>query len=392
MSTVQERILIVESDPDISDLIARQALKPFGYRIKIVEAATQAIQEMALFSPDVIIANINLPGLSGKDLLVAFSSQGIELPVIVMAGEAMENDVIQSFRLGAADYLKTPLREAEIVSAVERALKQVRERRERERLAKTLENTNSELKKRVRDLTTIFNIGKSVTSVTDPHELFERIVKGAVFVTEADMGWLHLRKGNGRSFVLSAVEKAPEFIIAKMGAQWDDGLSSLVSLSGEALSIYGEPLQKFKTARLGRSALVVPVKAQEEVVGVLVVVRKEQLPFDANNQAMLEVVADYISVSLMNVRLFEAVEERARSLQVAEARSQGSERVKADALLSIHRQISDPVIQLIQKLNQIDGDNIANLTGNQVRTMDGMRLQLEKITQILDSISDHDVS
>ena len=205
MSTVQERILIVESDPDISDLIARQALKPFGYRIKIVEAATQAIQEMALFSPDVIIANINLPGLSGKDLLVAFSSQGIELPVIVMAGEAMENDVIQSFRLGAADYLKTPLREAEIVSAVERALKQVRERRERDRLARTLENTNRELKKRVRDLTTIFNIGKSVTSVTDPRELFERIVKGAVFVTEADMGWLHLRKGNGRSFMLSKV-------------------------------------------------------------------------------------------------------------------------------------------------------------------------------------------
>ena len=298
MSTAQERILIVESDPDISDLIARQVLKPFGYHIKVVEGATQAIQESALFSPDVIIVNINLPGLSGKDLLVALSSQGVEVPVIVMAEEGMEDDIIQSFRLGAADYLKRPLREAEIVSAVERALKQVRARRERERLTKKLESTNRELQRRVRDLTTIFNIGKTVTSVIDQGELFDRIVEGAVFVTEADSGWLHLRKGSSRTFVLSASENLPESISAKINQQWDDGLSSLVSLSGEALSIHGEPLKKFKVARLGKAAMVVPVKAQAEVVGVLVVVRKRPLPFDADNQAMLEVVADYASVSL----------------------------------------------------------------------------------------------
>lgn len=48
MSIEQERILIVENDPNISDLITRQALKPFGYRIKLVETAALAIQEAAI--------------------------------------------------------------------------------------------------------------------------------------------------------------------------------------------------------------------------------------------------------------------------------------------------------------------------------------------------------
>ena len=160
MAVSQERILLVESDPEVSDLITRQVLKPLGYQVRVVGDATMAIREAIEISPDVVIVNMNLPGLSGKDLLVALSSQEFERPVIVIAEEGMEGDVIQAFRLGASDYLSWPVREAEVVSAVERALGQVRAEHERERLSQQLEKTNSELQRRVRELTTIFGIGK----------------------------------------------------------------------------------------------------------------------------------------------------------------------------------------------------------------------------------------
>jgi DNA-binding response OmpR family regulator len=105
MNTPKERILLVEHDPEISDLISRQTLQPMGYRVEVVSATAQALQEAVRFAPDVIIANLSLPGLSGKDLLVALSSQGLEVPVIVLAPKGMEGDVIQAFRLGAADLL-----------------------------------------------------------------------------------------------------------------------------------------------------------------------------------------------------------------------------------------------------------------------------------------------
>jgi DNA-binding response OmpR family regulator len=177
MKTPRERVLLVENDPDVSDLISRQTLQAIGYRVEVAREATTAIREAARFCPDVIIADLNLPGLSGKDLLVALNSQGVEVPVIILAQKGTEADLVQAFRLGASDYLLLPAREAEVVSAVERVLKQVRARQERESLAKQLKQTNDELHRRVRELTTIFAIGKAFTSVTDQQTLFEKIVE-----------------------------------------------------------------------------------------------------------------------------------------------------------------------------------------------------------------------
>src|SRR5487761_2571433 len=114
-----ERILIVESDPDISDLIARQALKPLGYNVIIIGDAASAIKQAVQTPPDLIIANLNLPGLSGKDLLAALTSQGISAPLIILAEKGQEQSIIQAFRLGAVDVVFWPSRDVEIVRVVE---------------------------------------------------------------------------------------------------------------------------------------------------------------------------------------------------------------------------------------------------------------------------------
>src|SRR5574340_1667292 len=103
MASPRENVLVVESDPDISDLIVRQTLTPMGYKVSVAHEGPAAIQQALKTSPDLIIANLNLPGLSGKDLLVAFSSQGIRAPLIIIAEKGQESDVIQAFRLGAND-------------------------------------------------------------------------------------------------------------------------------------------------------------------------------------------------------------------------------------------------------------------------------------------------
>ena len=100
-----ERILLVESDPDISDLIARQALQPLGYQVDVVGDVAAALKKSLQSSPDLVIANLNLPGLSGKDLLVALSSQGSHTPLVVIAEKGQEQALVQAFRLGATDVL-----------------------------------------------------------------------------------------------------------------------------------------------------------------------------------------------------------------------------------------------------------------------------------------------
>ena len=318
MNGSSEHILLVESDPDIRELIVRQALTPLGYQVQVADDASAAIMLAAKSPPDLVIVDLNLIGLSGKDLLVAFNSQGLQMPVIVIAEKGQENQVIQAFRLGGTDYLLWPARETEVVSVVERALKQVRDSRMRQRLDLQLKETNQELQRSVRELTTIFAVGKAVLTITDQHVLFDKIVEGMVYVADADYGWLLLRDERTRTFILTAHRNLPDSWARKTGQVLEDGVSSLVALSGESLAINGAPLQRFKLSALGLSAIVVPVKIHQEVIGLLVVVRKADRAFEGTVQSLLEAVADYASISLVNTHLFRALQEGADNAQADE--------------------------------------------------------------------------
>src|SRR6266498_5952135 len=198
MASAGDRVLLVEDDPKISDLIARQTLLPVGYSVDVVIDAASAIKQALLTPPDLIIADLNLPGLSTKDLLVALAAQGVNTPLIVIANKGQEQEIIQAFRLGAADYLLWPARDAEVISAVERVLSRVHDARDRQRLDMKLSEINHELQHRVRELTAILNVGKAVISITDQRFLFQKIVDGATQVSDANSAWLLVRNDESK--------------------------------------------------------------------------------------------------------------------------------------------------------------------------------------------------
>lgn len=313
MSPSGERILIVESDPDISDLIARQALKPLGYSTTVVGDAARAIQQALQNSPDLIIVNLNLPGLSGKDLLTALASQGVTAPLVVVAEKGQEQSVIQAFRLGAVDALFWPARDAEVVRVVERALQQTHEARARRQLGQQLDATHLEIERKVRELTAIVDIGRAIISVTDQRQLFDRILEGAQQLAEADMSWLMVRDDRSKAYVLIAQRNLPPAWAKKINQPLDDGISALVALSGESLTIHGTALEQFKVSSLGKSAAVLPMKVQNEVIGLLVVIRKANREVEKPTQTLLEAVTDFACISLVNARLFRAMEQTAEA-------------------------------------------------------------------------------
>lgn len=336
-AATREKVLIVDEDADVLDLVSRQVLEPLGFDVITADDAGSAIQQTLSARPDVIVASLSLPGLSGKDLLVALRGQGMETPVIVAAAEGMEADAVQAFRLGARDYLVKPLREAEIVAAVERVLNEVRLRRERQRLAGELAESNRQLERRVRELTTLYGIGKMVTSTTNQVQLFAKLMEGSLYVAEADMGWVLLRDESTDQKVLRAQSHLPPAIAGKLHQAWDDGVSSLVMLSGEALRIHGDGLAQFKLARFGKAALIAPITVRDKPIGTIAVIRDSERPFTDREQAMLEAVADYASISLVNSRLFQALEARAHRLQQVVDEVNAGALVDADWLTRMKR-------------------------------------------------------
>jgi two-component system NtrC family sensor kinase len=334
---IPERVLVVDEDPYVLDLLKREVLGPLGYEVEVAEDAGSAIRGAVNFGPDLIIASLTLPGLSGKDLLVALRSQGTEVPMLVTAPEGMEADAIQAFRLGARDYLVKPLRETEVVAAIERVINDIRLRHEHDRLTEQFAESNRMLERRVRELTTLFGLGKTVTSTTHQGQLFSKLMEGCLFVTSADLGWVVLQKESSDELVLRAERNLPPLEAKKLHQKWDDGVSSLVLLSGEALAIHGEGLSKFKLSEFGQAALIAPIKAKDRPFGVIGVARKQAIPFTEREQVMLEAITDYASISLVNARLFQALEERAKRLEQEFEKSSGRIYIEPEWLESLDR-------------------------------------------------------
>ena len=319
--------------------------------------------------------------------MVALTSQGLDVPVIVLARKGQEADIMQAFRLGAVDYMLWPLKEPEVINVVERVLRSGRERKQREMLSRQLERTNQDLQSRVRELTTIFAIGKAVTSITDQTLLFERILEGATRVTQSDLGWFLLRPDDKNPFLLVSQRGLPASVAERMQQPWDDGISSLVALSGEPLAIHGEPVKRFKIAGLGQSALIVPIKVQKQVIGLLTVMRRKSLPFNNSDQHLLQAVADYASISISNALLFRTVEERARSLESMAGSAQTGEKINNQILMKVKNELRSPLAETLSTLDKLAKDPTARWNPDQRKDLAQLQDRLQTLAKITEAIS-----
>ena len=154
----------------------------------------------------------------------------------------------------------------------------------------------------------------------------------------------------------------------------DDGITGLVALSGETLSIAGDPLRKFRVANLGKAACAVPIKIQKEVIGMLVVLRRENRPFEKTEQALLEAVADYASISLVNARLFRALNNTVQASREGEKRQ--------NALLeSMRNSMAEDLKSATYPIDLLLTEMTGNLTEHQREALRTARAALQRMAR-----------
>ncbi len=379
MPTQKEKILVVDEDPDVIDLVAKQVLAPQGYLVAAAQDGNQALQMALRLQPDILFTSLDLPGLSGRDLMAGLRAQGFDSIVIATGPREAEKMALQAFRLGAKDYLNKPLREAEVLAAVEHALGELRLRREREQLGQRLAGVNQQLEKRVKELTTLYGIGKAVTATTDLGQLFGQLLDGALSVTEAEVGWLLIMDEAANKLLLRAGKGLPP--AAKLHQPWDDGLSSLLLLSGEPIVIAGEPLTRMRAGQVAKSAAAVPIKAKDRVMGVMVAGNKSGKPFTDRDQAMLSAVADYASIALVNAALFHAIEARAKAAQKSYDDLAELARQKDEAVYNLTRELHLPLSQARESLAQVARGPLTPQQGEAMRTALDRLDALQKVLQ-----------
>ena len=114
-----QRILIVEDDQDIAELVAHQLVKS-GYEVDIVSAGDEVLPALERQFANLVVLDLMLPGLSGLDVCRAIRAHAnfADIPIIMDTAKTEETDRIVGLELGGDDYITKPFSPKELTARV----------------------------------------------------------------------------------------------------------------------------------------------------------------------------------------------------------------------------------------------------------------------------------
>src|SRR5437773_6686411 len=118
------RILIVEDDQDIAQLVARY-LDKAGYTTEILASGREALRTIGARVPDLLVLDLMLPHVDGLEICraVRTNEKTAAVPIIMLTARAEESDRIVGLELGADDYVAKPFSPSELVARVRALLR-----------------------------------------------------------------------------------------------------------------------------------------------------------------------------------------------------------------------------------------------------------------------------
>lgn len=111
------RILIVDDDPLILDSLSR-LVEAQNYEVATAGSGQQALGSVGKMQFDVILLDLNMPGMGGIEVLSSLAERGVDAPVIVVSGDNAIDSAVTALRHGAADFIRKPYKPEELLKRI----------------------------------------------------------------------------------------------------------------------------------------------------------------------------------------------------------------------------------------------------------------------------------
>ncbi|MFL0692309.1 MAG: response regulator [Agrobacterium tumefaciens] len=117
----QSRILVVDDEPQIQRFL-KPSLTAAGY--EVVEAGTgaEALKAVATQAPDLVILDLGLPDMDGKEVIASLRGWS-DIPIVILSARDRESEKIAALDLGADDYVEKPFGIGELTARIRTALR-----------------------------------------------------------------------------------------------------------------------------------------------------------------------------------------------------------------------------------------------------------------------------
>ncbi|MCC7361711.1 MAG: response regulator [Anaerolineales bacterium] len=311
-----EKILVIDDSREMRDLMVNYILRPNGYNTLMAENGADGLTLARQAAPDLIIADMKMPQMTGLELAQIVIREGLGIPVILVTAEGSEELAKLALRSGVADYLIKPFSEEELLGAVRRTLSAAQSRRETVRMQAELAAAHQTALQRLKELETLANIGREVTAVLDLDQVLSKVVEAAVNLTGAEEGSLLLQDETAHELTMRASKNFEDSFVRTFRLRSQDSLAGYVVRTGEAVLLDENSPQKIKTAYLVHSLVYVPLKVRERVIGVLGVDnRRAGRAFTRHDQRLLQALGDYAVIAIDNANLYARTERERAQLE-----------------------------------------------------------------------------
>jgi two-component system, OmpR family, response regulator RegX3 len=122
---MSRRIVVVE-DERFAAKIVKFVLTEEGYEVASASSASQAFQEIIGRETDLVLLDVNLPGVSGFELCSELRARRYTGPVIFVSGKCDISSKVEGFQVGADDYIVKPYDPSELIARVDNVIRRYR--------------------------------------------------------------------------------------------------------------------------------------------------------------------------------------------------------------------------------------------------------------------------
>lgn len=299
-----ESILIVDDEKLFRETMA-DTLSKIGYKIFTAKNGQEALSIVKNNEIQVILLDIILPGLDGRDVLLAIKKFKPDVPVIMVTGHASLESAIESLKGGAYDYLSKPFKRDELIHVVQMAIDKYWSEFDRKRSLRYAQ----QLGENVQDLATV---GKETPlSFMEKSDLvLQKIVDLIAEIIEVEIVSLMLVDEDQNLFI-KAARGLSKKIKSETKKKVGEGIAGWVAEKGKPLFIKDVMKDfRFQEARFfdqykTKSLISVPLKIKGEVIGVLSTNNKiSGRSFTEHDFALINTFSNQATLVLENAGLY----------------------------------------------------------------------------------------
>ena len=301
MGAIKAKILVIDDEQIVHESCNR-ILTEEGYEVKSAFTGQEGFKKIEEETYDLVITDLKMPGISGMEALKKIKKDNPNIGIVMVTGYSTAETAVEAMKLGAFDYLPKPFTPDELISVINKAVEK----------KKVLLETKH-LESAYRDAT------KAISSSLNLNEVLELIVKSVVNLLKAKGCGVNLLDDTRKKLETRVAFGLSDNYLAKGPLDADKSVTE--SIEGKTVfieDIANDPRVQYPDEAKKEgivSILSIPLKAKENVIGVLRVYTGDVRRFNDREMDMVNKLAEQAGIAVVNAKLYKDIKEDYESLK-----------------------------------------------------------------------------